>query len=146
MNAHHAALRGDAGSISPFFAVAALGLLVAIGLAYDIGGTQITAQQMANAYAAEAARTGGQAINLGQAVQGNAPTLNHTAAIAAVHRYLRTAGVEGSVRFINPTTLAVEVTVRRHTVFLGLVGIGDVTANGHATARIRTGPTAGGPP
>lgn len=131
----------ERGAISPFLAVASLGLLAAIGLAYDIGGTQVTAQQQANAYAAEAARTGGQAITAGTAIQGGHPTLNHTAAVTAARRYLRAAGVTGRIHFTTPTTLSVDTTITRRTVFLSVIGIDHVTADGHATARIRRGVT-----
>lgn len=131
----------ERGAISPFLAVASLGLLAAIGLAYDIGGTQITAQQQANGYAAEAARTGGQAINTGHAIEGGHPTINHAAAVTAARHYLDAAGVTGRVRFTNATTLSVDTTVIRRTVFLSVMGVDHVSAEGHATARIRRGVT-----
>lgn len=131
----------ERGAISPFLAVASLGLLAAIGLAYDVGGTQVTAQQEANAYAAEAARAGGQAINVGHTIEGGHPTINHAAAITAAHSYLSAAGVTGQVRFSTPTTLSVDTMVTRHTVFLSVIGVDHVTAEGHATARIRRGVT-----
>lgn len=136
----------ERGSVSPFLAVAAVGLLTAIGLAYDVGGIQIAAQQQANAYAAEAARAGGQAINAGPAIATGTVTVNRAAAIRAARSYLDAAGITGRVRFANPTTLTVETTVTRPTAFLSMIGIDDVSATGHATARLRRGTITGEPP
>lgn len=136
--------RNDRGSVSPFLAVATVGLLVATGLAYDVGGTQITAQQQANAYAAEAARTAGQAIQGGPAIAEGTVTLDRAGALHAARAYLSAAGINGTVRFTSPTTLTVEATVTRPTVFLSLVGIDEVSATGQATAQLRRGP--GAPP
>lgn len=135
--------RRERGSVSPFLAVTVVGLLVATGLAYDVGGTQITAQQQANAYAAEAARTAGQAINAGPAITEGKVRLDRAAAVRAARSYLDDAGVDGRARFTGPTTLVVEVTVTRPTAFLSIVGISRVSATGTATARLRRGP---GPP
>lgn len=138
---HHAQAQGETGAVSPFLAIATLALLMALGFADDIGGTAVTARQDATAYAGEAARTGGQAIHAGAAIQGGPATIDHAAAVTAARRYLHAAGVTGTVRFTDPATLIVEVTVTRRTVFLPLVGIDEVTATASATARIRRGVT-----
>src|SRR5918992_3969950 len=125
----------DRGAVSVFAAIAALALLIAAGIAFDLGGAQIRAMQLADGYAEEAARTGGQAIAPG-VVQGQSPTLDRTAAVNAARSYLAAAGVTGTVRIIGSRTLQVDTTVSRSTVFLPLIGIPRVQANGHATARI----------
>jgi hypothetical protein len=121
-----------------FAAVAALALLIAAGIAFDLGGAQIRAMQLADGYAEEAARTGGQAVTPG-VIEGQRPTLDRSAAVTAARAYLNSAGVTGTVRITGAQTLTVEVTVSRPTVFLPLIGISRVQATGHATARIAGG-------
>jgi hypothetical protein len=121
-----------------FAAIGALALLIAAGIAFDLGGSQIRAMQLADGYAEEAARTGGQAVAPG-VIQGQRPTLDRNAAIAAARAYLNSAGVTGSIRITGAQTLEVNTQVTRPTVFLPLIGITHVRANGHATARIARG-------
>jgi hypothetical protein len=130
----------DRGSITLFGALAALALLVTVGLAVD-GGAKIRALQRADAYAEEAARAGGQAINAPLAIQGDPAVLEPAAAREAAERYLRAAGIPGSVRVTSATTIEVQTTITRPTVFLGLIGIDTVTAHGQAVARVVRGVT-----
>lgn len=131
---------GERGSLTLFAAVTMLGMLALLGLAVD-GGQQIRAARQADALAEGAARAGGQAINLPAAVLGGRPTLDRGAAVTAARDYLRAAGVTGTVRVTGPDTLVVRVTVHRHTPFLSLLGISELTATGEATARLVHGVT-----
>jgi hypothetical protein len=124
--------------VSLFGVIAALALLVAVGLAVD-GGAKVRATQQADTYAEEAARAGGQAIDAAGAIQGEAPRLDPARAVRVAQAHLDAAGVDGAIRLSGPATLRVEVTITRPTVFLGLIGIDTVTAQGHATARVVRG-------
>jgi Flp pilus assembly protein TadG len=59
----------ERGAIGVFFAVLVPGLLLIIGLAVD-GGAKVAATQRANAIADEAARAGGQALDVSAALAG----------------------------------------------------------------------------
>ena len=131
-------LRSDDGRISVFLAIALLGVLVIIGLSADGAGRLRTAQR-ADHIAAEAARAGGQAILLPQAVTGGDKTLDPARAAATAQQYLNTAGADGMVRVEDGVTLVVTVTATYDTVMLGLIGIDRVTVTGRATAHLVTG-------
>lgn len=85
-------VRRDGGRIGLFYAVVLPGLIGLIGLAGDGAGYVRTSQRAEN-IAAEAARAGGQAIRLSDAIAGGAKAVDPDAAVAAVRHYLTTAGV-----------------------------------------------------
>lgn len=126
--------------MSLFGAIVAVALLVATGLAVD-GGAKVRATQQADTYAEEAARAGGQAIDPGPAIQGDALRLDPRRAVRAAQAHLDAAGVPGTARLNGPDALRVEVVITRPTVFLGLIGINTVTAHGRADARLVRGVT-----
>lgn len=133
----------DAGRISLLLAVSLAGVLTIIGLAFD-GAGQLRALQRADNLAAEAARTGGQAIDLGQAIAGQAKVLDEPAARAAVRDYLATVD-EATLRQVtfapDGRELTVVVDVRYDRIFLDLLGFADTTVvRGTATARLLTDP------
>lgn len=128
----------ERGSITLFALIAAVGLLVAVGLAAD-GGTKIRASQQADGYAEEAARTAGQAILAASSIQGDQPVIDPAAAVRAAQQYLASVDVSGTVRLTGPDTLTVTVTITRPTVFVGLIGIDSVTVHGRASVRLATG-------
>lgn len=137
-------LRGDEGRVSLFLAVCLAGVLMIIGLAFD-GAGQLRTMHRANNLAAEAARTGGQAIDRAQAINGGKKEIDEAAATAAVRNYLAAAGVtDYSVRFPvvdgeKRITVRLTITYDRH--LLGLFNLSDsVTVSGEATARALTGP------
>jgi hypothetical protein len=134
----------DAGRVSLMLAVALGGLLMIIGLTYDGAGRLQAAQRAANV-AAEAARAGGQAIDLASAIAGGEKVLDEAAATQAVDSYV--SDVEGaelvSVSFDEPgeQDITVVVTVDYDTVFLDLFGFADtIEVTGTATARLVTTP------
>jgi len=131
--------RGDRGSVSLFTVVVALGLLVAIGLVVD-GGGKIRALQRANAAAAEAARVGGQAINAGPAIEGQATGVDPMLARAAAQSYLDSAGVDGTVNVVGGAELEVTTTTTYEPIFLSLIGVGPMTTTGHGKVRLARGP------
>jgi Flp pilus assembly protein TadG len=125
----------ERGSLSLFFVVAALALLVTVGLVVD-GGGKIRALQRADAVAAEAARAGGQAIVESRAVRGQGAVTDPAQARAAVGDYLAAAGVTGTVTVLDGTRLRVQTSVGYDPVFLDLVGVGTQTATGAAEVRL----------
>lgn len=135
----------DRGSVTLFMSLTVVGLLVLIGLVVD-GGTKVRAIQHADALAADAARTGGQAIAVHEAIAGNAPTLDTRAATRAATAYLTAHGVTGTAAITDGgRTLTVSVTSSAPTTFLGLIGITRITVQGHATATLVRGVTGATP-
>jgi hypothetical protein len=137
--------RSDAGSVTLFLAITVVGLLVLLGLVVD-GGAKIRAVQHADALAADAARAGGQAINVPAAITGATPTVDARAAVAAANASLRRAGVTGTVSVTDAgQSLDVEVTTTTRTIFLGLIGISTMTVHGHAHVTLVRGVTGATP-
>jgi hypothetical protein len=134
----------DSGSVTVFMAIAVIGLLVLVGLVAD-GGAKLRSVQRADAIAAEAARAGGQAIDVATAAGGGVVRLDRQAAVVAATAYLAHVGETGTVR-IGPgdNTLEVTVTATSPTVFLSIIGITQLTVTGHAQAALVHGVTGGG--
>ncbi len=135
---------GDEGSVTLFACVASVGLLAMLGLVVD-GGVKVRALQQADRIAAEAARSGGQAIDVRAAINGSQPVLDATAARKAAQTYLKSAGVTGTVTVGDGgRALTVVVTSVSPTVFLGLVGVDSLTVSGTATVSLVRGVTGAG--
>lgn len=103
-------LVNDAGRISLFYAIVLPGLIVMIGLAADSAG-YIQASQRADNIAAEAARAGGQAIRLPEAINGEDKTVDPSRALDAVRDYLTTAGITQWQATISPDGLELTIAV-----------------------------------
>ena len=127
--------RNERGSISIWVVTATIVMMTLVGLAVDLGG-QVHAQQRAHDVAAQAARAGGQQVEAAPAVEGRYVALDTAAARRAAEQYLAAAGVEGTVTVTDGTTLVVRVTDIYEPTFLSMVGIGDLTVTGDASARL----------
>ena len=127
----------ERGAIGVFFAVLVPGLLLIIGLAV-YGGAKVAASQRANAIADEAARAGGQALDISAALDGRIQ-LDPAAAVAAAQDYLDRNDVQGAVTIVDGDTLQVTTTISEPTTFLGLVGITTMTVEGSGTADLISG-------
>jgi hypothetical protein len=125
----------ERGSISIWVVTATIVMMTLVGLAVDLGG-QVHAQQRAHDVAAQAARAGGQQVEAAPAVEGRYVALDTAAARRAAEQYLAAAGVEGTVTITGGTTLVVRVTDIYEPTFLSMVGIGDLTVTGDASARL----------
>ena len=125
----------ERGSISVWVVAATIVMMTLVGLAVDLGG-QVHAQQRAHDVAAQAARAGGQQVEAAPAVEGRYVALDTAAARRAAEQYLAAAGVEGTVTITGGTTLVVRVTDIYEPTFLSMVGIGDLTVTGDASARL----------
>ncbi|RIV38870.1 pilus assembly protein TadG-related protein [Micromonospora radicis] len=135
--------RDDQGRVSIFLAVALVGVLAIIGMAFD-GAGQLRTLQRAENLAAEAARAGGQAIDLAAAIEGGPKRIDQGQARRAVEDYLSAAGASGhTVNFPvvgGETLIRVRVTITYRRAMLGLLGFSNtVTVSGEATARALTG-------
>jgi Flp pilus assembly protein TadG len=139
-------LRSDPerGSVTVFFAIIMLGLLLLIGLVAD-GGAKLRATQQAAATAAEAARAGGQALDTAAAAGGDTSRVDRALAIQAAQDYLTAAGATGTVTVSDDRTrLTVTVTRTASTAFLSLIGIESLTVTARADAVLVGGITGGG--
>jgi hypothetical protein len=139
----------DQGSASLFFIVALAGLLVLTGLVVD-GGAKARAVSRATTLASEAARAGAQAIDVPAVLTGSRAAVDPARAQDAALAYLAAADpdgtAKGTVTGIAAVTdgghrIAVEVTLSQPTLFLGLIGIRQLTVHGTATAVLTTGVT-----
>lgn len=126
---------GERGSISLFAVVVVLGMMIVAGLVVD-GGGKLRALQEADAVAAEAARAGGQALDVAEAARGGAIAVDPAAAVAAATAYLSAAGVTGTVTVLDGQRLQVSTSIDYQPVFLSVIGVGTLTANGEAEVRL----------
>lgn len=128
-------LRDERGSVSVWLALAAVALVLCVGIAVDLGG-QVHAQQRARSIAAQAARTAGEEVAAAQAIRGQTPTVDVTAAKRAAAAYLAHAGVTGTVAVRSGNVLDVTVTDTYTPMFLSSIGVGTLTVTGHSSARL----------
>jgi hypothetical protein len=134
----------EKGSVTVFFAISVLGLLLLIGLVAD-GGAKLRATQHAAATAAEAARAGGQALDTAAAASGDTSRVDRALAVQAAQNYLTAAGATGTVAVSDDRTrLTVTVTSTASTAFLSLIGITQLTVTAHAQAVLVGAVTGGG--
>ena len=128
----------ERGSLSLFTAITMVGIFAVLALVVD-GGGKLQALSHAEGTAQEAARTGADAIDVGQAIAGNGITIDKTDAITAAQAYLRQAGVTGTVTFL-PGTDTLDVTVSDHyTPLFPFFGASTVTGRGSATLVYQAG-------
>jgi Flp pilus assembly protein TadG len=141
-----AALTGhhrDRGSLSAFFALTTVAVLMLVGLLVD-GGGALNEANRATSLAQEAARTAGQQIDPVRAIEGTAITIDPNAAMGAAQDYLAAAGARGSVQVTDGgQTLTVTVTSTYDTYFAQFVGADTITVTGTATAHLQTHATGG---
>lgn len=126
----------ERGSVTLFFSVAVAGLLIMIGLIVD-GGAKISLAQRADDLAAQAARAAGQAATPSTVITGGTVTADPTRAVRASQAFLVANGATGTVQ-LDPDRqgLTVTVTLTAPTVFLGLVGVRQLTATRSIHARL----------
>jgi hypothetical protein len=141
---HHGIGDTHRGSVTVFFAVAAIGLFAMVGLVVD-GGAKVKAIQRADRVAAEAARAAGQAIDVPTAIVGDVPVVRPGDAVAAAEAYLRASGLQGTVTVLDGgRRVQVRTTAAERTIFLGLIGIQRLTGTGEAEVTLVRGVTGAG--
>ena len=122
----------ERGSVTLWAVLAAFCMIVIVGIAADFGG-QAVEEQKARAIAFEAARAGGQQVNLDQLVRGGPSQTDPNRAAAAANAYLNQAGVNGSVT-ISANTITVNVFDTYNCTFLSVIGINNLPVSGSASA------------
>jgi Flp pilus assembly protein TadG len=128
--------RGERGSMSIFYAVAAPCIFLIIGLVAD-GGGALNAAARADDVAQEAARAGGQEIDAGKAIPGEAVVVDPAAAARAARAYLTRENVRGRVAVSGDgTTITVSVSDSYPTNFSSLVGYTTIAVTGMGTAHL----------
>lgn len=136
----------DRGRVSIFLAIALFAVLVIIGLSFDAAG-RVRTLQRANNLAAEAARAGGQQIDLERAMLDGVQVVDMNAASTAAVDYLHRAGVAGNATWVTQgqgcddtaRCLKVDVQMTYDMVMLPVFGFPEqVTVDGSATAELRT--------
>ena len=137
------ARRAESGSISLFVAMTVVALFAAVGLVID-GGRLLQAIEVANAAAAQGARTAANTIDVNATyASGGEPVIDPFAAVAqgnaAIAAFSRQGmDVSGSVA-VSGSVVTATTTARADTVFLSLIGIESVTGTGQAEAVIERG-------
>ena len=127
--------RDERGSISVWFATAALAMIILVGMAVDLGG-KVHTQQQARSAAAQAARTGAQEVQGSTAVRGEDLRVDISAAKFAAQKYLRATGVNGTVTVTGGDTLVVRTTDTYNSKFLGIIGLDAMQVTGEGSARL----------
>ena len=120
---------GERGSSSLFFAALAASLLLVVGLVVD-GAGMIKATQEADQIAQQAARQAGQQLT-DESMTGDPVTLDKGPARVAAEKFMRQAGVTGSVT-VSGTKIRITVHTSYRPKFLSTIGIGELEAEGHA--------------
>ncbi|MDG4793102.1 MULTISPECIES: pilus assembly protein TadG-related protein [Micromonosporaceae] len=131
----------DAGRIGLFYAIVLPGLIAMIGLAGD-GAGYVRTTQRAHNIAAEAARAGGQAIRLPEAINGETKAVDTTKAIDAVGDYLTTAGISEWQATVDDDgqQLTVTVTVHYDPLLVDVLpGVTTIPAHATVTATLLVG-------
>ncbi len=127
--------RDERGSISIWLVTSSFVMMMLVGLAVDLGG-QVHAKQRAHDVAAQAARAGGQQVQAAPAIEGHFLAVDTAAAKQAAEEYLAAAYVSGTVTITGGDTITVDVTDVYNPKFLSVIGIGDLTVTGEASARL----------
>lgn len=130
----HAAIlaRDERGQSISLFALVIMGaLIMTTGLVID-GGQKVAATSRAESAAAGASRAAGNAAAM-QQLGGADPA---SSAVLAAKTYLAgQPGVQGTVSVANGVVL-VTTSAEQPTIFLSIIGIGSVSAQGSARASI----------
>ncbi|MFE7586588.1 TadE/TadG family type IV pilus assembly protein [Streptomyces gardneri] len=128
----------DRGSLSAYFALATVAILMVMGLLVDGGGALNTANR-ATSLAQEAARAAGQQLDVARAVEGTAITVDPAAAQAAAQDYLAAAGAQGTATISDGgQRITVTVNDAYSTSFARFVGLGTIQVTGTANAHLQT--------
>lgn len=133
-------IRDDRGKVTIFMAIIAPAWIAMLGLVI-VGGGRVRAYQRADNIAAEAARTAGQAIAPGSAIQGGRKVIDPALAEAAARAYLTTVGATGTVT-VSPDGQQVTVvaTIKyENPSRLAFMGGPVWDATGQATATLLVG-------
>ncbi|MEW2507915.1 hypothetical protein AB0878_46380 [Amycolatopsis sp. NPDC047767] len=124
----------DRGSISVLVLGVSAALIIGIGVAVD-GARKAQAYSDATAVAEEAARAGGQSLDVADLATGADAVVVPAQAVLAARAYLDRANVAGHVA-VDGDRIIVDTTITRPTVFLSAIGISTTTVHGHGAATL----------
>lgn len=124
----------ERGQVSTWMALASLAMVLIVGIAVDLSG-QVLAKQRAADLAAQAARVGGNQLEVSPAMRGRPVTVDPQRARAAAKAYIANAGATGTVT-VTTTQITVTVHDTYQPLFLSAAGLGTQQVTGEATARL----------
>ena len=122
---------GERGVISVWVSIALVAFMICVGIGVDFAG-HATAEQHARAVAAEAARAGGQFL---QVHPGLRPRPDVYAATQAAQTYVAGSDFTGVV-IVQAGTIRVSVTGTYSCQFLGIIGITTLPLQGEGAATV----------
>jgi len=125
-------LRGERGSASVLIVGLCLAIVIAVGFAVD-GTRKGVAYSQATAIAEEAARAGAQALRVRALANGTDAAVEPAVAEAEARRYIAKSGATGTAH-ADEHEVVVDTVVTRTTIFLGSLGIAELTVHGHGAA------------
>jgi Flp pilus assembly protein TadG len=131
----------ERGSITAFFAVLTVALILCAGLVLD-GGRLLAERRSLSDLAAGAARAGAQAISIDDLRASGASTLDPAAATEAARAYLAGEGETGTV-LVHGDTVTVTVSHETSMVLLDLAGVGPRQVTATESARTVRGVETG---
>lgn len=123
--------RGERGAVSVWVSVALVAFIVCVGLGVDFAG-HATAEQQARAVAAEAARAGGQFLEIRP---GARPRPDVYTATQAASAYVAASAFTGSAR-VEAGVVRVSVTGAYRTQFLGIIGVRTLPVRAEGAAAV----------
>lgn len=126
--------RDDRGSVTLFYVMGAIGMIIILGLALDLSG-MVFAKQRAYDVAAQAARAGAEAVQTDSIMTGQQLNIESSKASAAANSYIATAGMTGSAA-VTATSVDVTTHYAWTPQILGQFGIGAHEFTGQASARL----------
>ena len=129
-----ARLMGERGSVTIWLVLAAAAMTMIVGLVVDLGG-KVHAMTTC-----PRCRRPGRPRCWGAGAGRSPPRCAATASVLLLERRrssppnLAAAHVQGTVTFVSPTTLRVQVTHSYQPIFLTLLGMAAIRIDGEATA------------
>ncbi|MFF7246169.1 pilus assembly protein TadG-related protein [Embleya sp. NPDC008237] len=127
---------GDRGSLAIMLAIMMAVIILLVGLVVD-GGGKLRADSKADAFAQEAARAAGQAIDPTKAIPGTAIVVPEESAKRAALDYLAGTAVEPHPEVdvaLDGRSIEVSVRLKYNTKVAAFFGVSTVTVKGHARA------------
>lgn len=127
---------GDRGSLAIMLAIMMAVIILLVGLVID-GGGKLRTDSKADAFAQEAARAAGQAIDPTKAIPGTAIVVPEELAKKAALDYLAKTAVEPEPEVsvaLDGRSIEVFVTLKYNTKVAAFFGVSTVTVKGHARA------------
>ena len=120
----------ERGSATIFVTIMTFVILACLALVLD-GSSKLSTASKVDATAREAARAGSQHLK-GDAISGQAASIDPAAAVSAAQQYLAAACVSGTVS-VQGNTLVVTTSKAWSPKLLGAFGVGSKTIRGRAT-------------